>query len=195
MGAKHRKTVRHQVQCQLDEIRTEITTWYLDEKLSSSDIRDKLKERCLCATIGQVNYAIHRFDLVRPHNFFSPRHKNIAQKRVYSSRKCEHCGTEYVPAGLTQIFCSTCSPNRRFWRRIKSYGVGKQEFDAMLTLQSYECGICHRKLQEFGTDVDHDHVTNVVRGLLCHLCNLKLTIVEDDEFVKNAQMYLTRKYQ
>jgi len=79
-----------------------------------------------------------------------------------------------------------------FWRRIKCYGIGKLEYDALWLAQGGLCGICGCSLEDIKVDVDHDHVTNLVRGLLCHPCNFKLHVVEDSVFVVNAQRYLVK---
>lgn len=50
------------------------------------------------------------------------------------------------------------------------YGISIEEYDEMYTRQSGKCKICHGKFE--GTpNVDHDHATGEVRGLLCGKCN------------------------
>jgi hypothetical protein len=69
---------------------------------------------------------------------------------------------------------------------MRSYGIGNDEYDAMLSKQKGVCAICHQpetkimrgkvsKLQ-----VDHCHATGRVRGLLCHRCNSMLSHIELD---------------
>lgn len=46
--------------------------------------------------------------------------------------------------------------------------------------QNQRCALCQRKIRETSITVkgavvlDHDHISGVVRGLLCHICNLRL---------------------
>lgn len=57
--------------------------------------------------------------------------------------------------------------------RKKKYGLTPKAFDELMSLQHGRCAVCD---YIFATKneacVDHDHVTNQVRGLLCRLCNL-----------------------
>lgn len=41
--------------------------------------------------------------------------------------------------------------------------------------------------------VDHDHTLKLVRGVLCSHCNIRLSILEDEEFIAKAKHYLTGK--
>lgn len=41
--------------------------------------------------------------------------------------------------------------------------------------------------------VDHDHETGIVRGIICHACNIKLPAVEDAGFLAAALRYLGRR--
>ena len=50
----------------------------------------------------------------------------------------------------------------------------------MLRDQKGVCAACGRPPHRTRLDVDHDHATNEVRGLLCRGCNLALGGVEDD---------------
>lgn len=67
-------------------------------------------------------------------------------------------------------------------RYVKQYGITLAQYDDMLEDQDNQCKLC-------GTDdaggkgrfhVDHCHSTQVVRGLLCHCCNLMLGQAKDD---------------
>ena len=192
MGAKNRNTARAKQQEQLDVLRVEITTWYIDERLTSLDIQAKLKERKLDLTVGQVHYALFRFGLKRDRNAMSAKHLQALRNRTHPEKKCRHCDVLYVPGSGHQVYCNECAPSGVFCRRIQKYGIGKREFDAMLVTQNDCCAICHVKLGEEDVAVDHDHKTLQVRGLLCRPCNLKLAVVEDRAFTVNAQAYLVK---
>ena len=69
-----------------------------------------------------------------------------------------------------------------------------EDYNARLESQDYRCGICHKHQDEFkrGLFVDHDHVTGVVRGLLCVRCNSLLGLSLDSiSVLKNAIKYLS----
>lgn len=57
-------------------------------------------------------------------------------------------------------------------QRLRKYGLTQDAYDALLRAQSGRCAICGTKAQAF--DVDHDHETRAIRGLLCHACNVRL---------------------
>lgn len=64
-----------------------------------------------------------------------------------------------------------------YWRkyRLKTHGMTMADYDALLQQQGGRCAICgrnsgnHKKTTAF--QVDHDHKTGTVRGLLCTSCN------------------------
>jgi hypothetical protein len=74
------------------------------------------------------------------------------------------------------------------------YGLTPEDYDMMLKAQSGCCKIC-------GTDkptgkwkvfaVDHCHITNKVRGLLCNECNRGMGLLRDSsELLRKAADYL-----
>lgn len=71
------------------------------------------------------------------------------------------------------------------------------DFDAMLTKQEGLCAIC--RLPDPGRvgserlTIDHDHVTGLVRGLLCHRCNTMLGMAKDDPATLEAAIAYLRK--
>lgn len=60
------------------------------------------------------------------------------------------------------------------------YGITTKEYDIMYNIQDGRCGICgiHRDELKRPLDIDHDHETGEVRGLLCFKCNAILGMIE-----------------
>jgi len=76
-------------------------------------------------------------------------------------------------------------------------GISLAEYNRLLTLQGGKCAICRRGDSNHRTgrafSVDHDHATDVVRGLLCHTCNLAVGAMHDNpEHLRSAADYLER---
>jgi Recombination endonuclease VII len=75
----------------------------------------------------------------------------------------------------------------------KKYNFDIKRYNELLQLQLNGCAIC----KQFGAgrqlDVDHDHETNQIRGLLCSNCNTALGLLkEDEEIIWNMLEYLKR---
>ncbi|HEU5302042.1 MAG TPA: endonuclease VII domain-containing protein [Acidimicrobiia bacterium] len=72
----------------------------------------------------------------------------------------------------------------------RRYGIGAVDVEAMIEVQGRRCPICVRPDPE---QVDHDHVTGQVRGVLCCNCNGGLGQLRDDvDALLAAVAYLTR---
>lgn len=73
-----------------------------------------------------------------------------------------------------------------------SYGIDATRVSAMLDEQSNSCAICEEEFTQTPR-VDHDHITGIVRGLLCHHCNTGLGQFKDNvESLKSAIKYLEK---
>lgn len=64
----------------------------------------------------------------------------------------------------------------------KQYGISTAEFSALLEYQGNCCAICDKPIENLRRriNIDHDHVTNKVRGILCTGCNTGLGHLGDD---------------
>lgn len=65
----------------------------------------------------------------------------------------------------------------------KKYGITYEQATQMLKDQNYTCPICLNPLgDQIGRDaqVEHDHKTMRVRGIVCLRCNLALGWIQDD---------------
>lgn len=87
--------------------------------------------------------------------------------------------------------CKPCRKERQRRDHLKStYGLTEDDLIAMIEAQGGLCAICKRRP---AVHVDHDHVFEIVRGVLCFPCNVALGQMQDDiENLKNAIDYLER---
>lgn len=80
---------------------------------------------------------------------------------------------------------------------LNQYGLTEKQYTELLDKQHGLCAICHQPetVTSFGKvrqlSVDHDHITGVVRGLLCTKCNQALGLLNDSvDRLRAAALYL-----
>lgn len=118
--------------------------------------------------------------------------KQVAQEqgrmntRPSNKRICLICTEAFQPNGPNQQRCKQCIPNQRFVEYYNRYGVSKRDWDRIFTSQNSTCALCTRAPDH----IDHDHVTDIVRGLLCAGCNLAVNRVEEDGWAARASNYI-----
>jgi hypothetical protein len=70
------------------------------------------------------------------------------------------------------------------------YGISLDVYEEMFNEQEGKCKMCNSPSDKLLV-VDHDHITNKVRGLLCQRCNCFLGYIESDGLlIKLAKLYL-----
>jgi hypothetical protein len=82
------------------------------------------------------------------------------------------------PSGHVGI-CKGCSRERYVRRK---YGMSQQEYSALLAAQGGGCAICGGLFaggSRRNLNIDHDHATGRVRGILCAHCNKGLGLFRD----------------
>jgi hypothetical protein len=90
---------------------------------------------------------------------------------------------EYVDGGKKKVADRKSHLKRK-------YGLTLEGFDALLVSQGGRCAICGKADAD---NVDHDHATGAVRGILCWNCNIAIGQFEDDiDRVCAAAAYLSR---
>lgn len=71
----------------------------------------------------------------------------------------------------------------------RKYGLTADQLEEMKKSQDGKCAICDQPFDV--VNVDHDHKTNEVRGLLCRKCNWGLGQFRDSlELLRKAAEYL-----
>ncbi len=66
------------------------------------------------------------------------------------------------------------------------YGLRQKEYNVLLAIQNNSCWLCERNFKDIkpykkgkNICVDHDHITNKVRGLACGKCNWLIGLAND----------------
>jgi uncharacterized protein YlaI len=69
------------------------------------------------------------------------------------------------------------------------------DYDRLYQIQQGKCTICDRHQSDIGESLlaDHNHETNVVRGLLCRRCNSRINILDGGVFTNRVLQYLKIK--
>jgi hypothetical protein len=132
----------------------------------------------------------------RPHNPSCPdcgiikTTDNTGNARGHLNTRCRNC-TNIRQFARYRIFgrVSQNDGSRNYHLKSK-YGITESEFDALSRTQNNKCAICSeiRPLE-----VDHNHETQYVRGLICRHCNCILGHSFDKIVIlQNAIEYLKK---
>lgn len=90
---------------------------------------------------------------------------------------------------------------QRWWKKngrnsnLRKYGLTVVDYENIAAKQNWRCAICGKRCPnggKHGLFVDHNHLTNHIRGLLCASCNHRLGWIEKKGWVLNAAQYLQR---
>lgn len=76
--------------------------------------------------------------------------------------------------------------------RIRAYGIEPEIYYKMLEKQGQRCAICNAESTRRAMNIDHDHKSGKIRGLLCDRCNLSLGHIERHDWMERAKQYLAQ---
>ena len=78
------------------------------------------------------------------------------------------------------------------WRLNVAHGLTYKEWEGLWYAQDGRCAICDKFFAEqIDINVDHDHETGKIRGLLCRKCNYGLGYFDDSvELLEEATQYI-----
>jgi hypothetical protein len=65
-------------------------------------------------------------------------------------------------------------PRARAIQQLGIYKLSREEYKYLKAFEQRGCFICGKHNRKRSLNIDHDHATGRVRGLLCTSCNIKL---------------------
>lgn len=101
------------------------------------------------------------------------------------------CKTCQAAANSARYFKNVTESRRKtrvsYYKNI--YGIDEATYASLQVIQNGRCAICTAQVHPLR--VDHDHTTGVIRGLLCHNCNVGLGHFKDScALLDSAKRYL-----
>lgn len=122
---------------------------------------------------------------------FTPENTKILEnkKTGKSQRRCKTCHNEYFKKRMSDLRAKDPEAYRqqyRDWKTLSKYGITWKDKQNMLIAQGNKCGNKGCPNTESGGpwnewNIDHDHETGRIRGLLCHGCNTALGLLEESK--------------
>lgn len=107
-------------------------------------------------------------------------------------KMCKKCKTSRFPHEGKGL-CKKCYSRKN--KYANRYGLSIEEFEAFEIQQNGRCNICNQVPvpDTLGRtlNIDHDHITGKIRGLLCSPCNTALGLLKDNiDYLHSAIKYL-----
>lgn len=119
-----------------------------------------------------------------PTSSFYPKRRGEEIGCSHRCKSCESIRSKQRVESETSAERETRLSTQRAWWFKSQYGITVEEFNQMVDIQGGRCACCKREPQGKGAaavlNVDHDHVTGRVRGLLCNPCNQAMGLMKDN---------------
>lgn len=111
-----------------------------------------------------------------------------ASSKYYSENK------EILKAKF-KIYNKKNQVKHRIYKITRTYKITAEQYTQMFISQNYSCAICgiHQDQLKKGLVVDHNHITDEIRQLLCCGCNVAIGYLkEDPELFDKAKAYIIK---
>lgn len=126
--------------------------------------------------------------------------ENNRERKYVHTKKWRDQHPDQAAAGYSDYYKSNTDERKQRSLenlRKRKYGITPLEYDRLYQMQQGRCKICNKHQTDLGQalHVDHDHVSNKVRGLLCGRCNILLGHAYDSiDILSAAIIYLEASY-
>jgi Recombination endonuclease VII len=163
-------------------------------------------EQVTCPHCGQDFTRIRKVGALqiycsRKCTFAAAEERKLQRNVSLGPRRCG-CGAE-VTTRVGKPVCPSCRKDPRETKQLQAkercrtlalYGLTKEQWDRLVAHQGNRCAICVTATpggRGESWHIDHDAATGMVRGLLCHNCNVGIgNLRHDPKIIMAAAEYL-----
>lgn len=98
-------------------------------------------------------------------------------------KKCKSCCLEKSLEEFPKVKTPSYSPQRynakcKFCTNLYVHDLTFEQYQRMYAYQNGKCALCPLSLDEITPNIDHDHKSGEIRGILCRGCNISLGTIE-----------------
>lgn len=120
-----------------------------------------------------------------------------ARRRLRYGRELKEMKAQYYQNNkgrIKEYYQTKGYLSHKFAKLKYKYGISKEEYISLYNLQEGKCAICKCGIDILGkyTHLDHNHSTGVIRGLLCHSCNVGIGFLKSVAYLEEAVKYLQK---
>lgn len=158
----------------------------LSEFHKHKNSKDKLSYQCKecwnarCKEFRMKNP--NKIKLTNKNAYYKKREERIASQKEYSYKnkeKISQYGKEYREK----------NPLYSRKQSLKRFGLSLEDFYEMIKIQNNSCSICGNEFKKYSdAHLDHNHITNKHRGLLCSSCNTSIGLVKENTVTLNSMI-------
>ena len=146
---------------------------------SANKLRDnmkikRIKKKCKsCKIIKSVD--CFNINIINPDN-----------GTIYYIARCKECERKH----RKQLYYKNKNSSiRTSAMRKYRYGLTIEQYQNLINEQNSKCKLCDKDINDF--NIDHNHKTGKIRGILCNKCNTGLGMFNDDiNLLQKAIKYL-----
>lgn len=145
-----------------------------------------LFEDCTSGVLKSVStfpplHSVHLFGPIPTRRFQQKKPREMTEAEKLDSRAASNRRYYGANKGKWKSLPSQSSKTQVSHQKRRKYGVTPEMFDEMFAAQNGACALCGTTNSgSRAFNIDHCHSTQVVRGLLCHNCNVGLGHFRDD---------------
>jgi len=132
-------------------------------------------------------------EYLKHYNKINKDKRNLYSKNYYKSNRESVLKKQKIYYELNKTEIINKNRNRYLKRK---FGITIDDYNEMLTLQLSGCSICGKSINDNGNklDIDHDHKTGKVRGLLCKNCNKGIGLFYENINILEGAINYIKKY-
>lgn len=171
------------------ECDTDSQTIAVQDKLPLESEQDTLIHEVLHAIDEMVDSKLRESQVKRlATGLLAILRENDDLARYLTLKPCAACGAPQRTKN--RPYCAPCNVKKvREWQKAhpeakkkyrwkKLYNLSEEDYLMLFSAQKGKCA--NAGCERVCTDVDHDHATGKVRGLLCNQCNMALGLLKDE---------------
>lgn len=116
------------------------------------------------------------------------------------TKQCKGCIKKYSKEYRTKTGVPERIRKSRLRHHVRvAYGLTLEQVEEMKREQEGLCAICSKECGHLfyrqGLQIDHDHISGRVRGLLCHNCNVGIGFLQESPAILKAAIRYLETFQ